>query len=73
MYVFGMTRNKRERGRPRKPAGVKLGTQVVIRLRDAEKEAFMKAAAANQNMSISQWLRLAAWRVVNEHNGKVLS
>ena len=49
-----------------------LGDRIDIRLKGEEKEIFSKAAAANQNMSLSQWLRLAAWRVINEHGGKVL-
>ena len=48
----------------------RLGARVNLRITAAEKEAFL-SASKRQGISISQWMRLAAWVVVNEHQGKV--
>jgi predicted HicB family RNase H-like nuclease len=72
-YVFGMTKEKRKRGRPSKPAGEKRGERIIFRISKEESEVFANAAAANNQMSLSEWLRQAAWLVVNKHDGNVLS
>lgn len=64
------TRKKaaKEAGEPR--TAPSLGNRLNLRITDDEKVRF-KEAARRQGITLSQWLRLAAWQVLNEHEGKV--
>jgi uncharacterized protein (DUF1778 family) len=48
----------------------KLEERIELRLPDDEKHAFQQAAA-KQRISLSLWLRLAALKVIKEHDGRV--
>jgi uncharacterized protein (DUF1778 family) len=47
-----------------------LGERIECRMSRQEKDAF-QAAARRQGITLSQWLRLAAWRIIHEYDGKV--
>jgi uncharacterized protein (DUF1778 family) len=47
-----------------------LEKRVELRMSAKDKAAFQQAAS-RQRISFSLWLRLAAWRVINEHDGRV--
>ena len=57
----------RKKKKPRKPV---LDERVELRMSAAEKKEFQEAADM-QGISLSHWLRLAAWQTVNQHDGKV--
>jgi hypothetical protein len=52
------------------PAALTKGERCELRLSKKDKEAFLNAAAS-QGIPLSLWLRLAAWKVINDHQGKV--
>jgi predicted HicB family RNase H-like nuclease len=56
--------------RSAKAAPTALTERVELRMSKREKRTFQKAAAS-QGISLSQWLRLACWKITNEHDGKV--
>ena len=41
-----------------------------LRLTPEERKKF-KEASDKQRITLSQWMRLACWMVINEHDGKV--
>jgi len=47
-----------------------LAERVELRMSVRDRRTFQEAAQ-RQGVSLSHWLRLAAWRVINEHDGKV--
>jgi len=51
-------------------AGPVLGKRFELRMSPKEKRAFQAAARA-QGIPLALWLRLAAWKVVNDHDGRV--
>jgi predicted HicB family RNase H-like nuclease len=55
-------------GEPRTAAA--LNKRVDIRVNDEERERF-REAARKQGITLSQWLRLAAWQAITDHGGKV--
>lgn len=61
-YIVGMAK-KSKKDKP-----TNLGERLELRLSQAEKAAFM-AAARRQSISLSLWLRLAAWQIIDEHGG----
>jgi uncharacterized protein (DUF1778 family) len=52
------------------PARPSFERRVELRMSEAEKTAF-REAAARQGITLSQWLRLAAWQAIHDHGGKV--
>ncbi|MBN8627340.1 MAG: hypothetical protein J0M17_17825 [Planctomycetes bacterium] len=54
----------------KKPSSLSLTSRVDLRISSAEKKLFQEAAN-RQGIGLSQWLRLAAHKVVNDHHGKV--
>lgn len=44
--------------------------RVQLRITPAEKNVF-QAAADQQKITLSLWMRLAAWQIVNEQHGQV--
>lgn len=54
----------------KKPASQKKTERLDMMLGKKEKKAFQDAAK-RQGISLAQWLRLAAWKVINEHDGRV--
>jgi predicted HicB family RNase H-like nuclease len=47
-----------------------LSDRLELRISPKEKQVF-QAAATRQDITLSKWLRLAAWLAINEHGGKV--
>jgi hypothetical protein len=47
-----------------------LEERVELRMSVREKRTFQEAAA-RYGLTLSHWLRLAAWQTINEHEGKV--
>ena len=56
--------------RKKRPPPPNLAERVELRISAKEKRAFQEAAT-KQNISLSLWLRLAAWQAINEHDGHV--
>lgn len=56
--------------RKKRPPPPNLAERVELRISPNEKRAFQEAAA-KQNISLSLWLRLAAWQAINDHDGRV--
>jgi hypothetical protein len=54
----------------RKPVAQVLGERVDMRMTRNEKQLFQDAAT-RQGISLSHWLRLAAWTIVKQHDSKV--
>jgi uncharacterized protein (DUF1778 family) len=54
----------------KKAAATGLSERLELRLSAKEKRLFQEAAT-RQGITLSHWLRLAAWRIVNEHEGRV--
>jgi predicted HicB family RNase H-like nuclease len=54
----------------KKPSLPALTERLDLRISAREKRAFQEAAAG-QGISLSQWLRLAAWQTINDHGGHV--
>jgi hypothetical protein len=63
-YAFRMARK-----RTAKPTT--LEERVELRMSVRDRSTFQEAAQ-RQGISLSHWLRLAAWRIINEHEGKVV-
>ncbi len=51
---------------PKKPTTLEM--RVELRMSKKEKRLF-EAAASRQQISLSHWLRLTAWQVMDDHNG----
>jgi uncharacterized protein (DUF1778 family) len=58
----------RKKAKP--PAIGTLDARIDVRFTAEEKEQFL-TAAQRQGLTLSQWMRLAAWLVLKEHDGKV--
>lgn len=58
---------KAKKARKKKPT---LAERMELRLSAKEKEVF-QAAADLQQISLSHWLRLAAWQTIKNHDGRV--
>lgn len=54
----------------RKPVAQVLAQRVDMRMTRNEKQLFQDAAN-RQGISLSHWLRLAAWTIVKQHDSKV--
>ncbi len=59
-----------KRKRPTAESKKSLDERVELRMTEREKAAYQEAAN-RQGISLSHWLRLAARRIVNDHDGKV--
>ena len=67
-YIKCMPRKRM--GRPPKPSSSKLEARMELKMSKREKKVFTEAAARH-GISLSHWLRLAAWRTINEKQGSV--
>jgi hypothetical protein len=47
-----------------------LDEKINIRCPSKEKDSFLEAARGC-GLTLSQWMRLAAWQIVDQHGGKV--